>query len=191
MNTPAHILFGWAVLARGAHARLSRVAILGAVFPDLSLYLLASVSLFVLQIEPNVVFGELYFSPLWQGIFAVDNSFVVWTALFLLAYFRSSQVGMIFTAAALLHLAFDFPLHHDDGRAHFWPLTNWVFESPVSYWDHQHYAQWVAPLEALAALACGLALYQGFTFRPQHIVVTLLLVLELIAVLPGFLFMFP
>jgi len=34
-----------------------------------------------------------------------------------------------------LHALFDFPLHHDDGHRHFWPFSEFRFDSPVSYWD--------------------------------------------------------
>ena len=66
---------------------------------------------------------------------------------------------MALTGAALLHLLFDLPLHHDDGRAHFWPLTGWIFESPVSYWDVRHGAAWVAPIEALVGALAAITLW--------------------------------
>ncbi len=147
MNTPAHILIGWAAFGRNGSAKLSAAAIAGALAPDLSLYLLGSVSLFLLNIPPAIVFGELYFSALWQGIFAVDNSFFVWGAGLAIAYWRKSAVAQVLCCAALLHLALDFPLHHDDGRPHFWPVSQWVFESPVSYWDRGHHAGVVGPIE--------------------------------------------
>jgi len=62
--------------------------------------------------------------------------------------------------AALLHIALDFPLHHDDGRAHFWPLSDWVYASPVSYWDSAHHAGWVAPFAAMAALASAVIVFR-------------------------------
>ena len=41
-------------------------------------------------------------------------------------------------AAALLHLTFDLPFHHDDAHPHFWPFSDWRFTSPLSYWDPAH-----------------------------------------------------
>ena len=63
----------------------------------------------------------------------------------------------------MLHLLLDFPLHNDDARAHFWPLTMWKFESPLSYWDRDHYGGVVAPLEAILALALCVILWLRFT----------------------------
>lgn len=128
--------------------------------PDLSLYLLAGASLFVLGIPPQHVFDVLYFSDLWQTIFAIDNSFFVWGALFGIAVWRKVPWAIALTGAALLHLALDMPLHHDDGRPHFWPLSRWVFESPVSYWDVNHGAVWVAPFEAVLALGAAIVLWR-------------------------------
>ena len=154
MNTPAHLLLGAAVFGKGGERKLIWAAMLGALLPDLSLYLMAGASLWVLQIPPQIVFDVLYFSDLWQTVFAIDNSFVIWGLLLALAFRWGKDWAIVLCLAALLHLALDFPLHHDDGRPHFWPFTNWVFESPLSYWDRRHGALWIAPIEAaLAALA--------------------------------------
>lgn len=145
------MLIGTAVIGHGRSGKIIAAAMIGALLPDLSLYLLAGVSIFVLQIPANVVFDELYFSETWQTVFAIDNSFLVWGALLSFSLWRKSHWGIALTLAATLHLMLDFPLHHDDGRPHFWPLTDWVFESPVSYWDRQKGAMWIAPVEAAAA----------------------------------------
>lgn len=149
MNTPAHLVLGAAFCASGDRKRYIGAAVLGGLLPDLSLYLLAGVSLTLLDIPPNVVFDELYFSDTWQLIFAIDNSFVLWGLALAVAVWRKWRFLMVVALAALLHLLCDFPLHHDDGRAHFWPLTSWVFESPFSYWDRNQGAGWIAPIEAL------------------------------------------
>ncbi|MEM6940197.1 MAG: cobalamin biosynthesis protein CobQ [Pseudomonadota bacterium] len=160
MNTPAHLLLGAAAFSgRHADRRLIWAGMIGGLLPDVSLYVLAGVSLLVLRIPPQVVFDELYFSDLWQSIFAIDNSFFVWGLLCALSLWRRIDWAVALTAAALLHLALDFPLHHDDGRPHFWPLSAWVFESPVSYWDRGHYAMYVAPVETLLSAACALWLW--------------------------------
>lgn len=159
MNTPAHLLIGAAVFGRGKPRRVVGAAMLGALLPDASLYVLAGVSLFLLNIPPQVVFDELYFSDAWQTVFAIDNSFVIWGLLLLLALWRGTDWAIALTGAAFLHLCLDFPLHHDDGRPHLWPLSDWVFESPISYWDRRHGALWVAPVEALSAVLAACVLW--------------------------------
>ncbi|KEJ89197.1 hypothetical protein [Sulfitobacter donghicola] len=154
MNTPAHLLIGAAVMGKKNQPRLIWAAMAGALMPDFSLYLLAGVSLFILGIDPHVVFNQLYFSDAWQTVFAMDNSFILWGAGLAAALWWGKPLLVAFAGAGLIHLCLDFPLHHDDGRSHFWPISWWVFESPLSYWDIGHGASWVAPLEgALAAVA--------------------------------------
>jgi len=152
VNTPAHLLVGLAVCARRDRPKSGRSSALGAILPDLSLYLMAGAALFILQIPPAHVFGHLYFSPEWQAVFAVDNSFVIWAAVFAAALAMRRPLWIAFAGAGLLHLATDFPLHHDDARRHFWPISDWVFESPFSYWDSHHHAGYIAPLTLLAVL---------------------------------------
>lgn len=160
MNTPAHLLIGAAVFGKNGDRRLIWAALVGALLPDLSLYLLAGVSLQVLNIPARIVFDELYFSDLWQSIFAVDNSFIVWATFLGLALWRRIDWAIVLTGAALLHLALDFPLHHDDGRPHFWPLTTWIFESPYSYWDRGHGAAWIAPVGAAMATVAAIVVWR-------------------------------
>ena len=159
MNTPAHLLLGAA--AFGRDRALIWGAMTGAMMPDLSLYVMAGVSMHILGIAPQVVFDQLYFSDSWQTVFAIDNSVLVWGTLLCIAIWSGRRWAIALCAAALLHLALDFPLHHDDGRPHFWPLSGWVFESPVSYWDRSRGATWIAPMELSMALIAGLVLWRA------------------------------
>lgn len=190
MNTPAHLLIGWAAFGRKHSERLAIAALIGALMPDLSLYVMAGTSLFLLEIPPSVVFGELYFSGAWQTVFAIDNSFIVWGVLFALAVAFKRDWGIALCGAALLHLALDFPLHHDDGRAHFWPVSNWIFESPVSYWDHRHHAAIVGPMELALAAGCAFAIIGKQLLRKTTLAVALLLAMEVAVVVPGYFWSF-
>lgn len=168
MNTPAHLILGAAAFARPGAWRITAAALAGSLAPDLSLYLMAGWHLFVLDTPAQVVFGQLYFSPAWVAVFRVDNSFLIWGAGLALALALRSGWGLAFTGAGLLHIALDFPLHHDDGRPHFWPLTDWVFESPVSYWDRAAHAGIVGPLEIALALACCAWMWTRFSGWPAR-----------------------
>ncbi len=162
MNTPAHILLGFAAFSRRGDRASTVAGGAGGFLPDMSLYLMAGVSLLVLQIPPQRVFGELYFSDAWQTVFAIDNSIPIWLALLGIALWRRARWGVALCGAALLHVALDFPLHHDDGRAHFWPLSDGVFESPLGYWDGAHHAAVVAPLEGVLCLICAVVIIRRF-----------------------------
>lgn len=153
MNTPAHLIVGAAAFGRPGHRMITLAATLGALLPDVSLYLMAGVSLFILQIPSQRVFDQLYFSDAWQQVFAVDNSFLLWGFVFGVALWRKIPWLIALTASGLLHLGFDFLLHNQDARMNFWPLSTWKFHSPVSYWQPEYYGAIVAPIEkAMSAL---------------------------------------
>ena len=173
MNTPAHILMGVALFARKDVKHSGPAAAFGSVLPDLSLYILAGVSLFVLNIPAQRVFGELYFSPECQAVFAVDNSFILWGAVLLGALLWNRRLAIAFASAGLLHLAFDFPLHHDDARRHFWPISDCVFESPFSYWDSAHHAGLVAPFGLFLVLISAIVIWRRWQSWPVRVAVLL------------------
>ena len=162
MNTPAHLIFGMTAFGKAHRPAVTAAAFAGALIPDLSLYLMAGGHLLVLGTDPQVVFGQLYFSDAWQSIFRIDNSMVLWGIALVLGLMWRSPVVFALCGAALLHLVFDFALHHDDGRAHFWPISNWIFQSPVSYWDPRHYGGIVGPIEIAAVLVCCVVLWRRF-----------------------------
>lgn len=160
MNTPAHLLIGAALFARRDAKHSGKLALLGSLLPDLSLYVLAGTSLFLLQIPPQRVFNELYFSDAWQSVFAVDNSFVVWGLMLAIALYCKRFAWVAFAGAGIAHIATDFAMHNDDARPHFWPISDWVFESPLSYWDSNHNAAMVAPFTLLAVLISAWVLWK-------------------------------
>ena len=179
MNTPAHVIFAAAAFARPQDRRRTLAALAGALAPDLSLYLLVGWAIWGAGLSPNHVFDTLYFSESWQRVFRVDNSFVVWGAAFGLAWWFRARVAMVFALSGLLHLAFDLPLHHDDGRPHFWPLTDWVFQSPVSYWDSAHHAGIVGPVETGLSLIFCLILMRRFSSLRSRLLIGALAAVQL------------
>ena len=181
MNTPAHLIFGLAAFGRPGRRRVTAAAVAGGLAPDLSLYLMAGVSIWVMGIPARTVFRELYYSDAWQAVFAVDNSFPVWGLLLAIGLWRGWPALRAFAGAGLLHLAFDLPLHTHDARRHFWPLSDWRFESPVSYWDRAAHAGIVAPLElGASALLTGVILWR-FRSAAVRIGALLLLAMEMSA----------
>ena len=163
MMTQTHLIFGMAAFGRPENAKVTTAALVGSMIPDFSLYAMAIWHLQVLGTSPSVVFDQLYFSEAWQSIFRIDNSIVLWSIAIGVAIMMKSKVAFALCAGALLHLWLDFPLHHDDGRAHFWPISTWIFESPVSYWDDRHYGNIVGPLEVLLSLAACIYMFRRWT----------------------------
>ena len=162
MMSQSHLIFGLAAFGKPENAKVTGAALLGSFIPDFSLYAMAGWHLLVLGTSPDIVFGELYFSQEWHSVFRIDNSIILWGIGFGLALMLRSKVAIALTGAALLHLFLDFPLHHDDGRAHFWPITTWIFESPVSYWDRAHFGHIVSPIELAGSLAASVYVIKKF-----------------------------
>jgi len=187
MNTPAHLIISLAAFGRPGQPRVTAAAVAGGLIPDLSLYLMAGTHLFLMGTPPEVVFGQLYFSDAWQSVFRIDNSFVLWGIGLALGLMLKSPATVALTAAGLLHLAGDFPLHNDDARAQFWPVTNWVFASPVSYWDRSHYGNIVGPLEIALCLGLSVWLLTRFRRWPMRAFIVLL---GLVEALPGLIWIF-
>lgn len=152
LNTPTHVTLALAALGRKGVARYDNLWIIaGALAPDAVMYLLIIVSL-ILGYAPQVLFDTLYFSALWQVLIAPLNSIPLLAAFLALAHWRRWRGGKLFALGALLHIAFDLPLHREDAHHHFWPFSDYQFLSPVSYWDPNHYAGVVMPIELLLLL---------------------------------------
>ena len=68
----------------------------------------------------------------------------------------------LFALAALAHLAADLPVHADDAHRHFWPLTDWRFHSPISYWDRDHHGGLASMAEAVLGVVLCVVLWRRF-----------------------------
>lgn len=178
MNTPAHLIFGLAVFGRPNAPKVTAAALAGAILPDLSLYVLSGWHLLVLGTSAQIVFDQLYFSDTWQSIFRIDNSMVLWGIALVMGLIGRAPVVIALCGGAMLHLGLDFLLHNDDGRAHFWPISTWIFESPVSYWDGDHYRNIVGPLEVVLCLVLSRLLWQRFTGWKMRVLIFVLTVAE-------------
>lgn len=161
MNTPAHLLTGAALFGRKGDRAILAAAVFGSLLPDLSLYLMTAWSIYVQGVPVHVVFDELYFSPAWQQVFAIDNSIPLWGAALAGALWLRKGWAIALCCAALLHIGLDFTMHAGDGRPNFWPFSGWVFHSPISYWDHRHHAHLLEPVLLAASLVCFALLWRG------------------------------
>ena len=151
MNTQTHLLLASAVLGRGATRRQHAGILMGALTPDLSIFALAAVAV-ATGMSGEAVWEGAYWSEPWQTLSAISNSVPLWAAgLAVSSWLRRRALVLLF-AAGLLHLAFDLPLHADDAHRHFWPLSDWRFHSPVSYWDPAHHGRVASLVEAAGGL---------------------------------------
>ena len=188
MNTQTHLLLGLAVFARrpresgapSSSAALEAALLFGALVPDASLFLMWGQARLA-GVPDERIWSELYYSGFWQGIGALSNSLLVFALLALAArslggrfvgeavrVHRAASIVLAFAAAALLHVVTDLPLHHDDGHPHFWPFSDWIYASPVSYWDPEHHGRTWSTIESLLALGLSVVLWRRYRAWPAR-----------------------
>ena len=147
-----------AVLGRGRLEDAHGWILAGGLLPDLAMFVFVGWYAFVLGEAPSQIFGVEYFRPGWQLTFDLMNSIPLASAGLALAWWRGSARWSGLFASVILHCLLDLPLHHDDGHRHFLPLSDWRFESPVSYWDAAHLGWLGAGIEAALATGAGVVL---------------------------------
>ena len=148
MMTQTHLLAAAALFARPGEPARNGGIVAGALLPDAAIYGLFAWSALA-GVEGHAAWDRMYWSDGFQGVVSFGNSLFVWLAVlvsgfFLLrvpSLFRLALFVFFAAAAALLHLALDWPVHHSDAHAHLWPFSDWRFRSPVSYWDPRHHGQ--------------------------------------------------
>lgn len=174
MNTPSHFLMTAALEKACPRLQIAKGAfLLGAVAPDLPLWIISLISMLYYHLilgwktseAFRFIFRELYFhNPIW----IISHNFLHAPVLLLIGFtwvwstrrhpdFPSRWL-LWFLLACLLHTLVDIFTHANDGPLIFFPLE-WTirFQSPVSYWDPRHYGQEFGLFEL--ALDSGLLIY--------------------------------
>lgn len=158
MNTPSHILIGCAAVGSRPASRLWP-AFLGGAIPDAPIYLFYAYEKLVLSVPESRIWRLDYFSSPIQPVLDGLHSFPLILGALALAAAARSELLRWFCTSLLLHACADFPLHHDDAHRQFFPLSDYRFASPVSYWDPRHHGVLGVSLEfAVAAAALAVLL---------------------------------
>ena len=188
MNSQTHLLVAAWLFAEPGQPKRNIAALAGAFVPDAAIYGLWLWSK-AKQIPEQTVWGELYWQQPWQTYTAFGNSAPLYAAILFAGvvttrrvvpmapeirlptqsmadrwrdFVQRQSVIVIFALAALTHLAGDFPVHVDDAHAHLWPLSDWRFFSPVSYWNPDHYGDWFLLFEIALGIGLAMILFRRF-----------------------------
>jgi hypothetical protein len=121
----------------------------GGLLPDIPTYVFFFVHTFLIGSSQQDMWQTLYFDSAWSPIITLSHSLLIWPFLLLFATVTKRTLLEFFAASALLHVVIDFFVHNDDAYRHFWPLSDWKFLSPLSYYDPQYYGQWVGAIDAI------------------------------------------
>jgi len=179
MNTPAHTLIAAALFAKPGARRRNIALVIGSLIPDLTILWMILWERFVRGETMRTIFDERYFDPAWKTIFAIPNSIPLFALGFAAGYALGWPVLWAFCGAALAHVLLDWPLHHDDGHPHFWPFTDWIFASPVSYWDPAHHGVAAGAVEVSLCIVLGVILWRRFAGVPARLLIAFGVSLEL------------
>jgi hypothetical protein len=148
MLTTSHALFTYAAVPAGDSAALP---VIGSVLPDLPfifatpLYLLRGTAL-------RGAVGAAVASGLSGRLARVAHSLLVAASAAVLAILLCPPL-LPLVWGWIGHNVVDFFTHHAEAHAHFYPLSEWRFQSPVSYYERDHHARVYMAAEALVAAA--------------------------------------
>ena len=175
MMSQSHIAIGLLVAARSGRKAAITGAILGGLTPDFFMVPMFLISRFVLGQDMSQIWNVTFYSVPWWTIDQIANSGPLYAVLLGFGFVMARRTEhwwprflMAFSLTALLHVVFDFLTHASDGHIHFWPLSDFVFKSPVSYWESAHFGQQFGLLEALSGLVAAVVLwrlYKGWQVR--------------------------
>jgi hypothetical protein len=170
MMTQTHVLLAAALFARPGRRRTGIAAIAGGLVPDADVWLMAVVE-FSAGLSGCEIFHYRYWQQPWISLQALMNSIPLYGGILAAGVLTrwplsrsaageqqssdSERITIVFALSALLHVGTDLLLHHDDARRQFWPISDWIFRSPVSYWDPNYHGDLFVFFEI--ALGAGLA----------------------------------
>lgn len=185
--TQSHIAIGLLIAAKSGRRAAIAGAILRGIAPDFMMVPMVLISSFVLGQDMGQIWSTTYYGVPWWNIDQIANSGPLYALLAGVAALAMRQTQhwwprflLAFSITALLHVGFDFLTHATDGHIHFWPFSDFVFASPVSYWESAHHGRlfgWIEALSGLIAAAVLWRLYAGWLVRTFTVILGLLSVL--------------
>ena len=177
MNTPSHAIINLFLLGKQSLPQANLPIFLGAILPDIPIFLFYGWAKLIAGQSEKQIWSETYYKPVWQNIVAIFHSIPLALSGWLIAdYFNWESLEILFISL-VLHSLGDLPVHNDDAHRHFFPLSNYRFISPISYWDRKHHGAIVSLLELLLVLLATIPVFQ---ILHSWISKTLLITIDLI-----------
>ena len=158
MNTPSHCIINLTLLGK----KHTLAIIMGGFLPDSPLFIFYLLQKFYFKSSEQLIWSTLYYQSSWQLVFDLFHSIPLALAGLLISFYYRLSILIAFFASLILHSFADFPLHHNDAHRHFLPISQWRFESPISYWDPLHYGQIFGSLEILAVIISCFLLFSRY-----------------------------
>jgi len=166
MNTQSHAILNLFLLRKIFKEKINKVKnintiiVFGSILPDIPMFFFFFWYTFVVPTAQQTIWRTLYFTEGWQTLFNLFNSIPIFLIIAGLAYYFSKTRLFIFALANLLHFVEDFFVHQEDAHAHFFPLSNYKFSSPISYWNSSGYGAYFSMIETIVILVLSIYLFK-------------------------------
>ncbi|MEM9154499.1 MAG: hypothetical protein AAGB13_05580 [Cyanobacteria bacterium P01_F01_bin.33] len=168
MNTPSHVIINLAILGRKSRPEWNWHIVLGALIPDLAMFGFYAWTKLIVGMSETQIWDVAYYDSFWQNTFDFWNSIPIslvgiGLGLTLARREKNRSIGLAIAmccTSVLLHCFADLPVHGEDAHRHFWPLSNGRFESPISYWDPDHYGNIFALFEVGLVLILSVYIFR-------------------------------
>ena len=168
MMTQTHILVGLALFGRPKETARNAMAVAGGIVPDAAIFVMYGIEK-LKGTNESKIWRDVYFSPFWQDVVAWGNSIPLYLILLGIAWvlivkgiLTPGKLLAVFAGSCLAHMALDFPVHVEDAHRHLFPLSNFRFRSPVSYWDPKHFGVQMAAFESVLGIGLSIFLMRKF-----------------------------
>ncbi|NEO36422.1 MAG: hypothetical protein F6J90_08845 [Moorea sp. SIOASIH] len=152
MNTPSHAIINLAVLNQQTQLQAALPITIGAILPDAPIFILYIWAKLIRRQPEYQIWSQTYELPFWQNLVATFHSLPLALCGVIISHYWGWQLWEILCWSMILHSLLDLPVHNDDAHRHFFPLSNYRFISPFSYWDPKHHGHTVSTLEKLLVL---------------------------------------
>jgi phospholipid N-methyltransferase len=174
VNTYSHGLFSWfaARNLRADRPGTAWLAAAGAVLPDVP-YLARAAGILTRErgrVRRHDALARLdyYDTPAWTPDLALHSFLPAahMLGLYMLLprrHIRTREAVLAFALGWAGHNLVDLGTHASDARPHLWPLTNWRWRSPVSYWERRFHGTSVLVAEHVAVAALAVRLLMAHT----------------------------
>ena len=157
MNTPAHAVVNLALLET-RWPRCTWPILAGAVVPDLPMFVFYGWEKLVLDLKEPQIWRTDYFVSSWQPVIDALHSFPLIALALTVALRLRLPRATAFSASLLVHAVCDFFLHNEDAHRQLFPLSDYRFRGPISYWDPAHHGTLGSALEVAAVVVASIAL---------------------------------
>lgn len=147
MNTPSHAVINLFVLGREQLPQANLPIFIGAILPDMPIFVFYGWAKLIARLSEQQIWSVSYYEPFWQNVVAIFHSIPLALLGWLIAYKLGWQSMQFLCISMVGHSLLDLPVHNDDAHRHFFPLSNYRFISPISYWDTRHYGGIVSLFE--------------------------------------------